>query len=120
MMGTVIALFIIYGFLILFPPIAMGRFVARQVSGRTAWFQPALVLIGPFIAAFVFVILVWLPAYSGQCGGWLGETTSCGFGQYATETIFWAALSMAMPALLGMLLGFVVLIVGLIRRNKSR
>jgi hypothetical protein len=29
-------------------------------------------------------------------------------------------MSMAMPALLGMLLGFVVMIVGLIRRNKSR
>ena len=117
-MGTVFALFIIYGLLILSPPIAMWRFVAQQVSGRTAWFQPALVLIGPFIAAFVFVVLVWLPAYSGQCGGWLGETTPCGFGQYATETIFWAAMSMAMPALLGILLGFVVLIVGLIRRNK--
>jgi hypothetical protein len=120
MMGTVIALFIIYGFLILFPPIAMGRFVARQVSGRTAWFPPALALIGPFIAAFVLVFLVWLPAYSGRCGGWLGETTPCGFGQYATETAFWASMSMAMPALLGMLLGFVVMIVGLIRRNKSR
>ncbi len=56
MMGTVIALFIIYGFLILCQSIAMGRFVARQVSGRTAWIQPALVLIGPFIAAFGFVL----------------------------------------------------------------
>ena len=42
------------------------------------------------------------------------------FGQYATETMYWAAISMAMPALLGMLLGVVVLIVGLIRRDKSR
>ena len=119
-MGTVIVLFIIYGLLIVLPPIAMCRFVARQVSGRTAWFQSALLLIGPFIAAFIFVVVVWLPAYSGECGGWLGETASCCFGKYATETIFWAAMSMAMPALLGMLLGFVVLIVGLIRRNKSR
>jgi hypothetical protein len=29
-------------------------------------------------------------------------------------------MNMAMPALLGMLLGFVVLIVGWIRRNESR
>jgi hypothetical protein len=120
MMGTVIALFIIDGFLILCSPISIGRFVARKVSGRSAWIQPALVLIGPFIAAFGFVILVWLPAFTGQCGGWLGETTSCGFGRYATETIFWAAMSMAMPALLGILHGFVVLIVGWIRRNMSR
>jgi hypothetical protein len=118
--GTVITLFIIYGLLILLPPIAMWRVVARQVSGRAAWFQPGLVLIGPLIAAVFFVVLVWLPAYSGQCGGWLGETTPCGFGQYATETMFWAAMSMAIPALFGMLLGFVVLIVGLIRRRKSR
>jgi hypothetical protein len=40
MMGTVIALFIIYGFLILCPPIAVGRFVARKVSAQTAWFSP--------------------------------------------------------------------------------
>jgi hypothetical protein len=119
-MGTVIALFIIYGLLVLSPPVAMWRSVSRQDSGRAAWFLPALALIGPFVAAFAFVVLVWLPAYSGQCGGWLGETTPCGFSQYATETMFWAGMSMAMPALLGMLLGFVVLIVGMIRRNKFR
>ena len=119
-MGTVIALFIIYGHLILLPPVAMWRSVSRQVPGRATWFQPALALIGPFIAVFVFVVLVWLPAYSGQCGGWLGETTPCGFGQYAIETLYWAAVSMAIPALIGMLLGVVVLIVGLIKRGKSR
>ena len=87
---------------------------------RAAWFLSALALIGPIIAAFVFVVLVWLPAYSGQCGGWLGETDPCGSGQYVTETIYWAAISMAMPALLGILLGIVVLIVGLIWRDKFR
>jgi hypothetical protein len=34
--------------------------------------------------------------------------------------MFWAAMSMALPALLGMLLGVVAMIVGLIRRDKSR
>jgi hypothetical protein len=119
-MGTVISLLIIYGLLILLPPVAVRRSVSRQASGRVAWFQPALALIGPFIAAFVFSVLVWLSAYSGRCGGWLGETTPCRFGQYATETMYWATISMAMPALLGMFLGVVVLIVGLIRRDKSR
>ena len=111
---------IILGLLIFLPPVAVWHSVSRQVSVRAAWFLSALALIGPIIAAFVFVVLVWLPAYSGQCGGWLGETDPCGFGQYVTETIYWAAISMAMPALLGMLLGVVVLIVGLIRRDKFR
>jgi hypothetical protein len=105
--------------LVLTPPVAVWRSLSRQTSGREAWLYPALALIGPFIAAFVFVVLMWLPAYSGQCGGWLGETSPCsGFGQYASETMFWAAMSMAMPGLLGMLLGVAVLIFGLIRRQK--
>jgi hypothetical protein len=117
-MGTVVL--IIFGLLILLPPVAMWRSVSRQVSGRAAWFQPALALIGPFIATFVFAVLVWLLDYSGQCGGWLGETTPCSFGEHAIETVYWAAMSMAIPALMGMLLGVVVLIVGLIKRGKSR
>ena len=119
--NTVILLpiFLISVLLVLTPPVAVWRSLSRQTSGRAAWLYPALALIGPFIAAFVFVVLMWLPAYSGQCGGWLGETSPCsGFGQYASETMFWAAMSMAMPGLLGMLLGVAVLIFGLIRRQK--
>ncbi len=111
---------IILGLLILLPPVAVWRSVSRQVSVRAVWFLSALALIGPFSVAFVLVVLVWLPAYSGQCGGWFGEATPCRFGQYVTETMDWAAMSMAMPALLGMLLGVVVLIIGLIRRDKFR
>ncbi len=120
-MNSIILLLIllISALLIVAPPVAVWRSLSRQTSGRAAWLYPALALIGPFIAAFVFVILMWLPAYSGQCGGWLGETSPCsGFGQYASETMFWAAMSMAMPGLLGMLLGVAVLIFGLIRRQK--
>ena len=114
-------IFLISVLLVLTPPVAVWRSISRQTSGRAAWLYPALALIGPFIAAFVFVVLMWLPAYSGQCGGWLGETSPCsGFGQYATETMFWAAMSMAMPGLLGMLLGVAVLIVVLIRRGMYR
>ena len=121
--NTVILLliFLISVLLVLTPPVAVWRSLSRQTSGRAAWLYPALALIGPFIAAFVFVVLMWLPAYSGQCGGWLGETSPCsGFGQYASETMFWAAMSMAMPGLLGMLLGVAVLIFGLIRRAVTR
>ena len=119
--NTVILLlvFLISVLLVLTPPVAVWRSFSRQTSGREAWLLPTLALIGPFIAAFVFVVLMWLPAYSGQCGGWLGETSPCsGFGQYASETMFWAAMGMAMPGLLGMLLGVAVLIFGLIRRQK--
>jgi len=118
--NTVILLlfFVISGLLVLTPPVAVWRALLRQASGPAAWLYPALALIGPFVAAFVVVVLMWLPAYSGQCGGWLGETSPCrDFGQYATETMFWTAMSMAMPGLLGMLLGVAVLIVVLIRRH---
>jgi len=120
-MNSIILLLIllISALLIVAPPVGVWRSLSRQTSGRASWLYPALALIGPFIAAFVFVVLMWLPAYSGQCGGWLGETSPCsGFGQYASETMFWAAMSMAMPGLLGMLLGVAVLIFGLIRRQK--
>ncbi|MEB3354335.1 MAG: hypothetical protein VKM34_08890 [Cyanobacteriota bacterium] len=121
-MDGVIPLFfiIIVKLLILLPPLAVWFSVFRRASARSAWFPIPLALIGPFITAFVLCVLLWLPAYSGRCGGWLGETGPCGFRQYALETMFWAAMSMAIPASTGVLLGVVVLIVGLIRRHKSR
>jgi hypothetical protein len=122
-LGQIMALLIlaIFALLIVAPPVAVWRALSRQASGRAAWLLPALALFGPFVAAFVFFVLMWLPAYPGQCGGWLGETSPCSnFGQYATETMFWASMSLAMPGLLGMLLGVAVLIVVLIRRRMSR
>jgi len=122
-LGQIMALLIlaIFALLIVAPPVAVWRALSRQASGRAAWLLPALALFGPFVAAFVFFVLMWLPAYSGQCGGWLGETSPCSnFGQYATETMFWASMSLAMPGLLGMLLGVAVLIVVLTRRRMSR
>jgi hypothetical protein len=120
---TVISLLVLVvsGLLIATPPVAVWRSLSRQASGPPVWFHPALWLIGPFVATFFLVVLLWLPAYSGQCGGWLGETTPCrGFGEYAIETVYWAALSIAMPGLLGLLLGLVVLISWLIRRTLAR
>jgi hypothetical protein len=121
--NTIIVLltFLISGLLVLAPSVAVWRAFSRQASGRMAWLHLGLALIGPVVAAFVFVVLMWLPAYSGQCGGWLGETSPCsGFGQYANESMFWAAMSMAMPGLLGIMLGVAALIVLLIRRRMSR
>ena len=73
-LGLIMALPIlaIFALLIVAPPVAVWRALSRQASGRAAWLLPALALIGPFVAVFVFVVLMWLPAYSGQCGGWLG------------------------------------------------
>jgi hypothetical protein len=106
--------------LVVAPPFAVWRAGARYTAGRAAWIHLALALVGPVITAWVLVVLMWLPAYSGQCGGWLGETSPCRFGQYATETMYWAALSIAIPGLLGMLLGVAVLLVGVVRRGRSR
>lgn len=118
-MDTVVllALFLISGLLIVMPPVAVWRCLSQQAQGRAAWLYPALSLIGPFVSAFICLVLMWLPRYSGECGGWLGEVARCsGFSQYATETMFVAALGIAMPGILGMLLGVVVLVLGLIRR----
>ena len=79
-----------------------------------------MALFGPFTATFVLSVLGSLPAYSGRCGGWLGETTPCPFGQYATEAIYWTAMAMAIPALFGMLLAVVVLIIGLFKLDNPR
>jgi hypothetical protein len=120
--GLIFALFIQipWALLVLTPPVAIWRSLSRQTSGRAAWLHPALALLGPFIAAFVVFVLLFLPYYSGQCGGWLGETSPCGFGQYATEQMHWAMMLFILPGLLGMLLGVAVLIIGLIRRRMSR
>lgn len=122
-LGQIMALAIlaIFALLIVAPPVGVWRSLSRPVPGWPESLRVTLALVGPFAAAFLFVVLMWLPGYRGQCGGWLGETSPCsGFGQYAFETLYWAAMSMAMPGLLGMLLGFTVLIFRLIRRGTSR
>ena len=109
-----------WALLVLTPSVAIWRSLSRQTSGRAAWLHSALALLGPFIAAFVVTVPLSLPFYSGQCGGWLGETSPCGFDQYATEQMHWAIMLFVVPGLLGMLLGVAVLIIGLIRRRMTR
>jgi hypothetical protein len=122
-LGQIMALLIlgIFAMLIIAPPVGVWRSLSRPAAAASTGLRVTLALIGPSVVAFVGVVLMWLPGYKGQCGGWLGETSPCsGFGQYASETMFWAAMSMAMPGLLGMLLGVVVLIFGLIQRSRTR
>ena len=122
-LGQIMALPIlgIFAMLIIAPPVGVWRSLSRPAAAASTGLRVTLALIGPSVVAFVGVVLMWLPGYKGQCGGWLGETSPCsGFGQYASETMFWAAMSMAMPGLLGMLLGVVVLVFGLIQRGRTR
>lgn len=122
-LGQIMALAIlaVFALLIAAPPVAVWRTLSRQASGWSAWLLPALALIGPFVGVLLLAALLWLPAYSRHCGSRIGETSPCGgFGQYATETLFWASMGMAVPGLLGMLLGVAVLIVVLIKRRISR
>jgi hypothetical protein len=115
-------IFAISVLLIIAPPVGVWRSLSRPAAASATGLRVTLALIGPFVVTFVGGVLMWLPGYTGQCGGWLGETSPCsGFGQYAFETLYWAAISMAMPGLLGILLGVAVLIFGLItRRNHAQ
>jgi hypothetical protein len=122
-LGQIMALLIlgISAMLLVAPPFGVWRSLSRPAAASPTWLRVTFALIGPFLVTFVVVVLMWLPGYTGQCGGWLGETSPCsGFGQYASETMYWAGISMAMPGLLGMLLGLVVLVFGLIRRGMAR
>lgn len=120
-MDIIIALQIILisGLLLLVPTIAALHAIKRKDKKRAAWIYPVVALVGPFISCFVLVVLMWLPTYSGQCGGWLGETSPCNFGQYAIETMYWAVMSMAVPGFIGVALGVAVMVVGFIWRGMS-
>ena len=106
--------------LLLGPPVGVWRARLAPGGGWRRWSALLVRLIAPAALAYLLVVTAWLPAYDGQCGGWLGETEPCRhFGQYARETLVWAAMSMALPALLGLLLGIAVLSLRLLRRRGS-
>ena len=121
-MDIIIALQIILisGLLLLVPPIAVGRAIKLKDKKSAAWIYPVVALVGPFISCFVGIVLMWLPTYSGQCGGWLGETSPCSFGQYAIETMYWAAISMLVPGFVGIVLGVLAIVLSLIKRFMNR
>jgi hypothetical protein len=111
---------LIMGLAILTPPFAVWRSVSRQTSGMRALQGRALALLAPLAGAYCLLVLLWLPGFSGQCGGWLGETSPCGFGQFAGESMALAAMTLFMPGILGIVLGLAVLAGLSIRRYASR
>ena len=113
------AILLFYGLLIFLPSVAMWRSFSRQTSGLKPWLHRALALLGPSVAIFVLSVLMSLPGYSGRCGGWLGETSPCTFRKYISEQVDWVEISQAIPALIGILLGIVVLAIGLIKTSKK-
>ncbi len=117
---TMLAPFLIMGLSIRTPPFAVWRSVSRQTSGMHALQSRALALLGPLALAYCLLVLLWLPGFSGQCGGWLGETSPCGFGQFTRETTALAAMTLAVPGILGIVLGLAVLAGLSIRRYASR
>jgi hypothetical protein len=106
---TLLAVLLVSAVLVVAPPVAVWRACAKRAEGNWGWLGTLFALLAPFLGAYLAVVLLWLPGYQGQCGGWLGEAAPCrGVGQYVAETMVWAALSMAVPGLFGMLVGMAV------------
>ena len=70
----------------------------RHRPALSPWLRLAFACLVPPLLLGLCLVLVWLPSYAGQCGGWLGETSPCRFAQFVGETFYWATLSLAVPA----------------------
>jgi len=120
--GLILALLIqiSWALLVSILPVAIWRSLSQQTSGRAAWLHPALALLGPFIAAFVVSALLFLPYYSGQCGGWLGRDLSVRLQPVCdrTNALGYDALRRTWPSRDAA--GVAGLIIGLIRRRMTR
>lgn len=95
--------------LLMSPPVAVWRAVARSPSEPWRPGRLAIALFAPIFVGLALAVLAWLSDFSGQCGGWLGESSPCGFGQYAIETLIAAATLMVAPGAAGIVLGLVTL-----------
>jgi len=103
------------------PPVVVWRVLKAMKPAQAAGLRISAALLGPWLVCYTLTVLAWLPAYEGQCGGWLGETTPCmGWWQYAQETLFWAAMGTAVPGGLGVLMGGAVVLVHRIQRWQDR
>ncbi|MCZ8236370.1 MAG: hypothetical protein ACK520_09265 [Inhella sp.] len=103
------------------PPVVVWRVLKAMRPAQAAGLRIGVALLGPWLACYALMVLAWLPAYAGQCGGWLGETTPCtGWWQYAQETLFWAAMGTVVPGGLGVLMGGAVVLVHWIQRWQGR
>lgn len=116
---SVVLTLLIMWMLVLAPPAMVWVTLSRFVSGPRSWVRPALALIAPPICAFIALTLLWLAGFEGRCGGWLGETSACGFAQYAGETMHMTLLTLAMPSLFGIALGVGVMVFCFIRCGRA-
>jgi hypothetical protein len=108
------------GLVVLAPAFTFGRALARRADGDRSRSAPALALLWPLLAGYVAVAVLWLVQYDGRCGGWLGETRPCeGFAEFARNTLFMAAMTLAMPGLLGILAGLAAMASRRNRRGPS-
>lgn len=71
----------------------------------------------PPLAGGALVVMMWLPQFGGQCGGWLGETYACRFAEYAAEAVFWAGMSLAVPSAIACM---TVVVTALVLAVRSR
>ena len=115
-----LTVFLTFVLLIILPPMAVWRSFERRTERRAPWIGILLALFGPLVGAILLLVLAALPSYSGQCGGWLGETYDCaGIGQYFGENLFFALMTLAMPGLAGILLALVALLIAWVRSKQS-
>lgn len=93
---TTLVLMLGLGLPVISPLLYMG--LRRRRPTFSPWLRYALACLAPPLMVGLCLLLMWLPTYQGQCGGWLGETSPCDFSQYVGEAVFWAAMSLAVPA----------------------
>lgn len=110
----------VMGSLVVAPSALVAITELRRAPGARAWPERMASLLGPVLGAAALLMALWLPQYEGRCGGWLGETSPCSFDVYATETVFWAAMSNAVPGLLGIVLGAATLVILSLTRRLTR
>jgi hypothetical protein len=90
--------------IILIIPVAAPIFLLWLGWARPGMRLWARYLISLLTVPTVVVILLSLFGalqFSGVCGGWLGETRSCELPQYLLEQLYWTAMTLAVPTLLG-------------------
>ncbi len=101
-----VLLFIMIAIINITPAVAGPAFLlwlGRARPGMSWWACYLIsVLAAPTIIA-ILLSLYWGPQFSGACGGWLGETYSCGLAQYLLEQLVWTATMLAVPTLLGII-----------------
>lgn len=93
---TTLVLMLGLGLPVISPLLYMGLRSRRPTF--SPWLRYALACLAPPLMVGLCLLLLWVPTYKGQCGGWLGETSPCDFSQYVGEALLWAVMSLAVPA----------------------